>query len=313
MPGLTNFPNGVSSFGIGIFGSQLGGQPLTGQVLFVDTTNGVDAGSGNGPGSAAYQTLTYALQQASAGATIFVNAGATITISSATSLLLSTAGVTIIGQGSGAARPRFNFTTANTATIPVSAANVSVINFRHTANFLSIAKAYTVTAAGFTLDNCEFADASGVLNFLAIVNATGAANTADNMTLTNNVWRGLGTTSVTSFLVTANDINGLTLINNKVILARTATAAVLATVTAGVLTNLIAQWNVGISQQTADTGGAFINVGGTTSTGVVSNNYLGDLSTTDLFMTTSVGVTFFNNYKTGVISASGYLLPAADS
>lgn len=71
--------------------------------------------------------------------------------------------------------------------------------------------------------------------------------------------------------------------------------------------------NTAISEQVADTGGGFINVGGTTSTGVVNNNYLADLSTTDLFMTTSVGVRFFNNYKTGVLGASGYLLPAADS
>ncbi|MDQ5919190.1 MAG: hypothetical protein QG660_2305, partial [Pseudomonadota bacterium] len=76
MPGLTNFPNGVSSFGIPIYGAQANSAPLTGTVLFVDTVNGVDAGNGNGPNSA-YQTLTYALTQVPSGAyaTIFVMQG----------------------------------------------------------------------------------------------------------------------------------------------------------------------------------------------------------------------------------------------
>ena len=310
----TNFPNGISSFGIPIYGASAAAPPLTGTVLFVDTVNGVDAGTGNSP-TYPYQTLTYALTQVptSAYATIYILPGSTITISSATSLLLNVANVSIVGLGVRQQRPVFNFTTANTAAIPVSAANVSISNCRFTANFLSIAKAFTVTAAGFRLEGNSFIDSSGVLNFLSIVGATGAANTADRLTAINNQWNGLGTTSVTSFIVTANDIDSAIITGNNIKLARTATAAVLMTVTAGVLTNLIASYNTAISEQTADTGGGFINVGGTTSTGVVNNNYLADLSTTDLFMTTSVGVRFFLNYKTGVLGASGYLLPAADS
>jgi hypothetical protein len=317
--GLTNFPQGISSFGLPVYGTmQPNGTPLTATVLFVDTVNGVDAGSGNSP-TAPYQTLTYALTQIPTTglgtyATIYIMQGSTITISSATSLLLNVANVAIVGLGVGAQRPTFNFTTANTASIPVSVAGVSITNCRFTANFLSIAKAFTLTtAAGFGLYNNIFIDSSSVLNFLSIVGSTGAANTVDRLTAIGNTWNGLGTTSVTSFIVTANDIDSCTLQQNNIKLARTATAAILMTVTAGVLTNLLATGNNCISQQTADTGGAFINVGGTTSTGLVGFNVLGDLSTTDLFMTTTVGVTFQQNYKTGVITASGYLLPAADS
>lgn len=312
--GLTNFSNGISSFGIPVYGSDLYGQPLSGTVLWVDTVNGVDAGTGNGP-SSAYQTLTYALTQAVAGSTtILVAQGSTITISSATALAVTTAGVQIVGLGQGRTRPLFDFTTANTATIAVSAANVSFINCRFRANFLSIAAAFTLsTATGFILSNCTFFEASNVLNFLNIVKSTGAANTVDGMRAIGNLWRGQGTTSVNSFILSANDIDDAIWMGNTVILARTATAAVFATISAGVLTNLQCTDNTAISKQTADTGGGFINVGGTTSSGIVARNNLGDLSTTDLFMTTTVGVTFINNYKTGVITASGYLLPAADS
>ncbi len=318
--GLTNYSNGISSFGIPVFGTTapFTAGPITGNVWFVNTSTGIDTlsgGGGNSP-SAPLKTLSYAITQATAsnGDIIYILPGSTVTISDATSTAFNKAGITIVGLGYGNQRPLFNYTTANTATIPVTAQGITVQNVRHAANFLSIAAAYTIAAGiHFACDNCLFTDASSVLNFLNIIKSTGIANTADGLTMTNNTWRGLGTTSVNSFILSANDIDRALWVGNTVILARTATAAVFATITAGVLTNLQCAYNTAISQQTADTGGGFINVGGTTSTGVVANNYLGDLSTTDLFVTTTVGLRFFNNYKTGVVGASGYLLPVADS
>lgn len=309
----TNFTNGITSFGVPVFGAFPNGQPPVNGVLFVDTVNGVNAGTGNGP-TYPYSTLVYALTQAAANSTIYLMPGSAVTVSSSTALAISTAGISIIGLGVGNARPTITLDTANTATIAVSAANVSFQNCIFVANFLSIAACFTLTTAkGFTLIGNSFRETSNVLNFLNIVKSTGAANTVDNMTIQGNTWNGLGTTSVNSFILSANDIDSAIWQDNSVKLARTATAAVFATISAGVLTNLVCTGNSAISQQVADTGGGFINVGGTTSTGIVARNYLGDLSTTDLFVTTTVGFTFMNNYKTGVITASGYLLPVADS
>ena len=307
---LTNFPNGISSFGIPIYGGSANDAPLTGTVLFVDTVNGVDAGTGNSP-TYPYQTLTYALTQASGYTTIFVMQGSTVTISSATSLLLNVANVAIIGLGTGAQRPVFNFTTANTAAIPVSAANVTVRNFRHTGGFLSIARAYTVTAAGFTLDGNLFTDNSGVLNFLNIINCTGAANTADRLTVTNNTWNGLGTTSVNSFLLTANDIDSLTFSGNTVNLAATTDAASGVTVTAGVLTKASIAYNRTYRANTATTTGALVNLSGTTSTGLINNNYCLTLdASAPLLFTATTGLGAFENYVSGAITLSGLLTPA---
>lgn len=307
---LTAFPNGISSFGIPIYGTTAGEAPLTGTVLFVDTVNGVDAGPGNSP-NFPFQTLTYALTQASGYTTIFIEQGSTVTISSATSLLLNVANVSIVGMGTGNQRPVFNFTTANTAAIPVSAANVSVSNIRHTANFLSIARAYTVTAAGFTLNGNLFQDSSGVLNFLNIVNCTGAANTADRLTVTNNVWKGLGTTSVNSFVLTANDIDLLTFSNNYIDLATTTDAASGVTVTAGVLTSASIAYNRTYRKSTATTAGALVNLGGTTSTGIINNNYCLTLdASAPLLFTTTTGLGAFENYVSGAITLSGILTPA---
>ncbi len=306
---LTNFPNGVSSFGIPIYGAQAGSAPLTGTVLFVDTVNGVDAGTGNSP-TYPYQTLTYALTQASGYTTIFLMQGSTVTISSATALLLNVANVAIIGLGTDAQRPVFNYTTANTAAIPVSVANVTVQNIRHTGNFLSIARAYTVTGVGFTLTGCDFTDASGVLNFLNIINCTGAANTADRLTVTNNSWYGLGTTSVNSFVLTANDIDRFTFSGNYVKSPNTTDAAWL-TVTAGILTNASISWNRTYRANTASTAGTLLSLGGTTSTGIINNNYVLCLdASAPLLFTATTGLGAFENYVSGAITLSGLLTPA---
>ncbi len=320
MAGPSNYPNGFPQ------GVTIRGVPLTvtnpGQVFWVSnasTLSGGDLGGSNGnPGTfqKPFSTIAYASTRcvASRGEVVICKPGHAETVSAAAGIALSKAGVAFIGLGYGSMRPKITWDTANTATITVSAANISFTNFQFVGNFLSIATAFSLsTAKFFTLQNCSFTDASAVLNFLSWITTTGAANTADGLTITNCTVNGLGTTSVTSFITSANDIDSAVWVGNNVKLARTATAAVFCTMTAGVLTNIIVTDNVAISQQTADTGGGFINVGGTTSTGVMARNLLGDLSTTDLIITTTVGLTYDNNKKTGVITASGYLLPATDS
>lgn len=64
--GLTNFPNGISSFGIPVLGS--GGMipPGPGQVFFVDYTNGSDGNSGTST-TAAFKTVEYAYSRTTSG------------------------------------------------------------------------------------------------------------------------------------------------------------------------------------------------------------------------------------------------------
>lgn len=313
---LTNFTNGITSFGVPVYGSAVNGAQIPTNILWVNTVSGVNAGIGQSA-QYPYQTLAYAMTQATANTNtyIYIMPGSTITVSDATSQPLNVAGVTIVGLGYGNRRPLFDFTTANTATIPVSAAGVAIQNCRFRASFLSIAAAFTVASGAYlTLSGNKFFDTSSVLNFLNIVQTTGAANTADGLTLIGNSWNGLGTTSVNSFVLSANDIDGAIWQNNTITLARTATAAILATITAGVLTNLIATGNIATSAQTADTGGALISVGGTTSTGIIASNFVNDLTTTtDLIAPVASGLRFQQNYKTGVLANSGFLVPAADS
>jgi hypothetical protein len=135
------------------------------------------------------------------------------------------------------------------------------------------------------------------------VKSTGAANTVDGLTFNDNVVKNLGVTSNNTTILTANDIDRLTMKRNYLWAVRN-DVAIGVIVTAGVLTNLIAADNFGYRPNTTTAGGSLINVGGTTSTGIVVRNYVQTLTTTtDLLFTTSVGLAAFENRVTGVVGA----------
>jgi hypothetical protein len=319
---MATYPNGFNN-GISIRGMPIA-QTHPGRAFWVsNNATGLLAGQrggsdGNrGTFDSPYATLNYAVSQcvANRGDIVFIKPGHAETIIAAGTIALSIAGVAIVGLGVGASRPTFTYTTANTAAITVSAANISIQNCIFTANFLSIAAAFTLTTAKwFTVQSCTFNETSSVLNFLNCVKSTGAANTVDGLTITDTNWNGLGTTSVNSFVLTANTIDAMTLKRNLVTLNRTATAAILCTVTAGVLTNADIGFNNVDSSQTATTGGGLVNVGGTTSTGFVYNNYQQTLDAAgNLLYTTTVGLAAFENRVSGAIGATGFVIPALDT
>lgn len=317
-----SYPSGFAQ------GVQVRGVPLVqthpGKAFWVcNSTTGLLAGQkggsdGNrGTFDAPFATLDYAVGQCTAnrGDIIFVKPNHAENISSATALALDVAGIAIIGLGVGNKRPTFTLDTANTATVAVSADNISIQNCVFVANFLSIAACFTLTTAKeFTVQNCYIYDTSSVLNFLNIVKSTGAANTVDGLTFTDNVVINLGVTTNNTTILTANDIDRLHLARNYLKWAVQNDKAIGVIVTAGVLTNLRAIDNIGYRPNTTTAGGSFINVGGTTSTGVVARNYIQTLTTsTDLLFTTTVGLAAFENRVTGVVGATGFVIPAVDS
>jgi hypothetical protein len=318
---FSNYPQGFSQ-GITIRGVPIM-QTNPGKVFWVSNAatilGGQRGGSDGNRGTyeSPFASLNYAISQciANRGDIIVIKPGHAETVSSATALNLNIAGVAIVGLGSGTNRPKFTLDTANTATIPVSADNISVQNCQFFANFLSIAACFTVASAKeFAVQNCYFRDTSSILNFLNIVKTTGGANTADGLVFNDNIVINLGVTSNNTTILTANTIDRLNLSRNYLKWAVQNDVAIGVIVTAGILTNLIAVENLGYRPNTTTAGGSFINVGGTTSTGIVANNKIQTLTTTtDLLFTTTVGLAAFNNLVTGAVGASGFLIPAADS
>jgi hypothetical protein len=318
---LSSFPNGFAQ-GVSVRGVPIV-QTHPGRVFWVSNTSTLlanqRAGSDGNKGTfnEPFATLDYAIGNcvANRGDIIVIKPGHAELISSATALALDVAGVAIVGLGVGTNRPKFTLDTANTTTIAVSVDNVSIQNCQFFANFLSIAACFTLTTAKeFTVQNCYFRDTSSVLNFLNIVKSTGAANTVDGLTFCDNMVINLGVTSNNTTILTANDIDRLTVQRNYLKWAVQNDKAIAVIVTAGVLTNLICTENMGYRPNTTTAGGSLITVGGTTSTGIVAYNFVQTLTTsTDLLFTTSVGLAAFENRVTGVVGATGFPIPAVDS
>lgn len=168
---ITNFPDGVSSYGMPVVGQ---GVPITRAYKFVCSTYG--SNGNDGTLEAPYATIDYAIGKctASRGDTIVVMPGHTETVTAAGGIALDVAGVNIIGIGEGSIRPTVNFTTATTASFLVTAANCTVKNILFTGGVDALANPIHIQAADVTLDGCEWRDVTGQAT--DVILTTAAAN-----------------------------------------------------------------------------------------------------------------------------------------
>lgn len=285
----------------------------TGSVFFVCSVTGSNDNAGTDP-SAPKATVQGAISLCTAnkGDKIIVMPGHAETVTS-TSINLSTAGVSVICLGTGLERPTFTYSTA-AATITVSAANCSFVGGHHKANFLDVASAFTLGAAkDFKLLGNTFRDGTASLNFLSIVTTGATDNDADSLVVDSNEWYGLNTTPLAFVSILAAELRPR-LTNNTVNLAATS-GGEFVTLAAKIISGAVIANNIhNVVGATGTTTGIFLTGSGTTSTGVVVGNIIASLdTTTELLFTAGTGLTYFENYYTGVADKSGYLVPAADS
>src|SRR3954470_24009301 len=154
---LTNYPNGVSSFGIPVVGA--GPIIPSGNVWFVSSVTG---GLGDGASKDfPLATLQAALNKAASGDVIFVLASHAETISAAAGMTTVAAGVTVVGLGNGAARPTLTFATSTAATFTIAHANFKMSNIVGTTTVDQIVSPFVISAAGCNLD-IEWQDGSSV-------------------------------------------------------------------------------------------------------------------------------------------------------
>jgi len=312
------FPDGVSIRGVPII------QTHPGKVFWVsNVTTGLLPGqkggsdANKGTFNAPFSTLAGALAQcvANRGDVVLIKPGHAETITSATALLFNVAGVAIIGLGIGTNRPTFTFTTANTAKIPVSAANISVQNCIFVGNFLSIATCFLLTTApDFTVDRCAFRDTSAILGFLSIVTTTVSVN-ADGLTFTNNEVQSDATTTPGPTIVIAGTIDRLTIVGNTITHSTISNnVAALLAHGALVVSHLLCTDNTVYSVNTdTATGGLLITTSATTGSGIVARNRVRALDTAAAILVTVTAVQygmFDNTYCDSGTFTSAYLLPA---
>jgi len=306
---FSNYPSGFLN------GVTIRGVPITqthpGRVYHVNNSSvlapggvaGVDQGAG--AYTRPFKTIDFAVGrcQASAGDIIMVMPGHAETISDATSLLLDVAGIAIIGLGSGSLRPTITLDTANTATIPVSADNILIYNVKFVANFLSIAKLFTLTTAKhFGTANCEFSDTSAALNFVNIVESTGAANTVDGLYDVGSQAAMIGTTFNT-FAVLAATARGMRFNDTYVQSIDTADEPGLLDVT-GIVTDLKID-GVTVSVKGTTNINVILKCTGTTSTGTITNSFAHSLDTTSVAYTIASGIQASNVFVTGALATQG--------
>lgn len=323
---MTNFPDGFP------YGVSLRGLPVLqthpGQVFWVGNSTTVPAGcvggAGGNPGTykQPLATIQQALDkcQANTGDIVLVKPGHAETISSASILTMNKAGVAVIGLGSGSNRPTLTFTTAVTANIPITAANMAISNILFKANFLDIVSVFTATGTNtptdFCVENCEFRDGSSVLNFISIITGNATANSMDGLYFGNNEVSSLGTTAATTAIVLASDTRRLYIRNNRGVSAvLNDTAAVLAAGTAQ-LTSFFLEANRWERPNTSSTGGSFVSGSGNAWSGMAADNYFWQVdNSAGIWIATGHGAAFGyqNNYSpiTGAVDKSGLINPAA--
>lgn len=317
----SNYPKGFSA--VTVRGVPLA-QAHPGKVFWVSNAStlltGQKAGSDGNSGTfdAPFSTLDYAIGRCTAnrGDIIFVKPGHAENFASATAIALDVAGVAVVGLGSGSNRPTFTATTATTATLGVSAANITMQNCRISANFADIVSAFTVTADDFTLDNCEIVATATNMNFLHVIDTGTTDGSADGLTVTNCLWHEPDAATLAFALV--DSTNARWNISDNVIVTGHATVDVAALFTIATGKNLtglrVLRNQIDITGNASTATGVLITTDGTAGTGIIAYNNLKHLdATTEILITATHTYGLFENRATAVADAQGYLLPAIDS
>lgn len=312
--GLTNFPNGITSFGVPVFGAGAAVPSTTGSYFFVDSVSG-GAGNGGLSPSDAVSTVDIAIGKCAAdkGDVIVVMPGHAETVT-ATSVALDVAGVSVVGLGRGLLRPTFTYGAA-AATITVSADDCAWKNTVLVGNFDNVAAAFTIGAAkDFLLEGNTAKDNSSILHFLSIVVTGSTANAADGLSVVNNRWEGGLAIAPAAFVSVLGTIDRLTVLGNYTKMASTDDEGSFITFADKNGTNVEIAYNRHfVTGSTGAAVGIFLTGSGTAFTGMVHNNYVTSLdTTTELIATAGTGLAYFENYYTGTADASGKLWPAVD-
>lgn len=171
---ITNFPNGVSSFGMPLIGL------TTGSVFFVDDATGSNGNSGT-DADHPFADIDYAIGRCTAGKgdIIFVMPDHTEDIAAAGGITMDVEGVSLIGLGNGSNRPTITFS-ATDSTFAISAANCLIKNIVFEAAIADVVAGIAMTGAadGTTFEEIESYEGSsaGTFNFVDFTTIDTGAN-----------------------------------------------------------------------------------------------------------------------------------------
>lgn len=291
---------------------QIVGNPLQGRGKYIYVDSAVDGASGASP-SEAVGTLdeAFALCTANRGDTIVVMPNHAETVTGVGGITADVAGVTVIGLGSYNQRPRFLMDGGTTVTVAVTAADVTFRNLVFASGHLLVTACFVVTAVGFWADQLEFCDNTTAENWATPFKATGAANTADGLKITNCRWVPLiSSVNALEFIEITDDIADLVVLNNLIVHEGTASPLILQAGTK-VMTRVNVGWNMVSHKQTS--GDLMFDNGASANSGVIHHNFCRSADTDAQLNGAVGGCGFWDNFLAGASTVSGAIEPAAET
>lgn len=301
---ITNFPNGVSSFGVPVMGAGVSIPPTTGTYFFVDSGTGSDSNDGLSTENP-LATIGAAVDKctASAGDVIVVFPGHAENISAATSLVVDVAGVQIIGLGHGNNRPVLTFT-ATGGTIEMDAANTRLSNLVLLSSISAVVVGINVDAHHVTLDNLEFQyDATGD-DFVTMVDV----DAFDYCTIRNCRFIAESGAAGAEQALRLDDTHFL-IVQDCFFTGQWSDSAIVGEGALG--TDWLIANNFIYNADTGDANGIDINVA---STGVITNNRIGTLYATAVANLLDPGSCLcVENYAVNAVDETGIVVPTTAS
>ena len=289
--GLTNYPNGLSSFGMPLVGI------TTGNVFFVHNGTGLNRYDGT-DSAHPFNDLDYAIGRCSAnqGDVIYCMPGHYEEVTAADAIDADVAGISIIGLGSGLDVPQIDYT-ETAAELVIGAASVTIENMNFHSNEPDVLIGIEIEAAGdnFTIRNCRFdVETTATDEFTSCITIETTANAG----LIEGCYFDMGLGGAAQAIHLNDTSDGHVIRNNK-IFGDYSTANIAGSTAAS--TNLQIGGNILINGTGGDMNGQpNIELNGN-STGLIYDNLLGGNTT----LTTSMVGTlclFFENWYNETIS-----------
>lgn len=307
--GLTNFPNGIASFGLPVLPGV--DRPYAGKAYFVcnlTNSNGSNSNSGLKP-SEPFSTLAYAVTQVTSNNddVIFVMQGHAETIAAAAGIACASSGFSIVGLGNGKKRPTFTWS-ATTSTWTIAGSNVTVKNIITTSTIAAMATLFSVTGAGVTFEAVDYYE-DGTTDALGFILTTAAA---DDLTVQNCRWyRGTTAASALSQWIVLTGADRAKITNNFGIMKGFTTSNPINSWIAVVTTLCLAvEITFNRFYDSNSTGNVpILTLTGTT--GIVSANQMGTSATTTTISYHSCFA--FQNFISNEVAKSGAVSPAIDT
>lgn len=172
---LTDFPNGLSSFGMPVLPDP-GPLFTTGSVFFVHSGDGTDGvGRGDAP-DRPFASIEFAMSKATAGDNDLIIAmpGHVETVTSDGGLTVDVQGVRVVGVGHGDLQPKINMTTAVAASAKVTASDVLLYNLLFAGGIDALEELLHITGDDVTLEKIITRDVTGQME--RAIFADGALN-----------------------------------------------------------------------------------------------------------------------------------------